>query len=55
MFRSRLHRALVKRGRTTMDSRRLDREAAARYGPSQSTEREPQSDVPRFGVRPSRH
>ncbi|WP_293034563.1 hypothetical protein [Paraburkholderia sp.] len=54
MFKSKLRRALAKERRTTMDSRRLDREAAARRQPDQA-ENEPKSDVPRFGERPSRH
>ncbi|WP_413184954.1 hypothetical protein [Paraburkholderia sacchari] len=54
MFKSKLRRALTKERRTTMDSRRLDREATAQRQPGEP-ENEPKSDVPRFGERPSRH
>jgi hypothetical protein len=55
MFKTRLRRELVKRRHTTIDSRRLDREAAERHEASQPASREQTSDLPRFGVRPSRH
>jgi hypothetical protein len=54
MFKSKLRRVLAKDRRTTMDSRRLDREASAQRRPDQP-ESEPKSEVPRFGERPSRH
>lgn len=55
MIKSRLHRVLTRERRTTMDSRRLDREASERRQPGQPAEIEPRSEVPRFGERASRH
>lgn len=55
MFKARLRRVLVKGRRTTMDSRRLDREASELHQKGKPEQNEPVSEVPHFGVRPSRH
>ncbi|WP_322061122.1 hypothetical protein [Paraburkholderia sp. J63] len=55
MIKSKLRRMITRERRTTMDSRRLDREASEQRQPDEPAAPEPRSDVPRFGERPSRH